>query len=102
MTSLRNSVRLQVYSRQPKASELPVNEQGKPLKVSQYYGENVFNYVNAKSLTNDDKQETAEVIAGKKVITKELGTKIATAVLEWAISKGVTHFTHLFQHISFR
>lgn len=100
MTSLRNSVRLQVYSRQPKASELPVNEQGKPLKVSQYYGENVFNYVNAKSLTNDDKQETAEVIAGKKVITKELGTKIATAVLEWAISKGVTHFTHLFQPLT--
>jgi len=40
------------------------------------------------------------VIEGKKTIDRPLATKVANSVLEWAISKGATHFCHWFQPLT--
>ncbi|MFY7992224.1 MAG: glutamine synthetase III [Bacteriovoracaceae bacterium] len=100
MNALRQEAKLKVYTRKPHKCSIPVNEQGKFLKVSQYYGENVFNYHLSKSLTAEDKENLKLIIEGKKAINKELATKVAAAVVEWSNSKGVTHFCHWFQPLT--
>jgi glutamine synthetase len=97
---LRQQAKLTVYGRKPRKCNVPVSDQGKFLKVSQYYGENVYNYHLSKSLSLEDKDMLKQVIDGKKTIDKSLATKIANSVLEWAISKGATHFCHWFQPLT--
>jgi glutamine synthetase len=99
-TNLRHEAKLAVYERRSRKCSVPVNEQGKFLKVSQYYGENVFNYHLSKSLSLEDKDALKQVIDGKKTIDRPLATKVANAVLEWAIQKGATHFCHWFQPLT--
>ncbi|HXH76547.1 MAG TPA: glutamine synthetase III [Bacteriovoracaceae bacterium] len=100
MATTRQQAKSTVYGRKPRKCSVPVNEQGKYLKVSQYYGENVFNYHLSKSLSLEDKDSLKQVIEGKKTIDKPLATKVANSVLEWAISKGATHFCHWFQPLT--
>lgn len=97
---LRQQAKLTVYGRKPRKCTVPVNEQGKYLKISQYYGENVYNYHLSKSLSLEDKEALKQVIDGKKTIDRPLATKVANSVLEWAISKGATHFCHWFQPLT--
>jgi len=97
---LRQQAKLTVYGRKPRKTNVPVNEQGKYLKVSQYYGENVYNYHLSKSLSLEDKELLKQVIDGKRTIDKPLATKVANSVLEWAIAKGATHFCHWFQPLT--
>lgn len=96
----RQQAKLAVYSRKTRKCSVPMNEQGKYLKVSQYYGENVYNYHLSKSLSLEDKDALKQVIDGKKTISKDLASKIANSVLEWAIGKGATHFCHWFQPLT--
>jgi glutamine synthetase len=99
-SEIRQQAKLTVYARKPRKCSVPVNEHGKYLKVSQYYGENVYNYHLSKSLSLEDKETLKQVLEGKKNITKELAAKVANSVLEWAISKGATHFCHWFQPLT--
>lgn len=99
-TTLRNEAILKVYARQPRKCDVPVNEQGRFMKVSQYYGENVYNFQTSKSLSPSEKETLNQVVAGTKNISKDLASKVATSVLEWAGSKGVTHFCHWFQPLT--
>ncbi|MFL5783121.1 MAG: glutamine synthetase III [Bacteriovoracaceae bacterium] len=97
---LRQDAKLTVYGRKSRKCPVPVNEQGKFLKISQYYGENVFNYHLSKSLSLEDKENLKQVIDGKKSIDRSLATKVANSVLEWANAKGATHFCHWFQPLT--
>ena len=97
---LRQQAKLTVYGRKSRKCSVPLNEQGKFLKVSQYFGENVYNYHLSKSLSLEDKDALKQVIDGKKTIQRELATKVANSVLEWANLKGVTHFCHWFQPLT--
>lgn len=97
---LRQEAKLAVYSRKPRKCDVPVNEQGIYLKVSQYYGENVYNYHLSKSLSLEDKEALKQVIDGKRTIEKSLASKVANSVMEWAIKKGATHFCHWFQPLT--
>ncbi len=97
---LRQQAKLTVYGRKTRKCNVPVNEQGKYLKVSQYYGENVYNYHLSKSLSLEDKDALKQVIDGRRTIDKPLATKVANSVLEWAIGKGATHFCHWFQPLT--
>ncbi len=97
---LRREAKITVYGRKPRKCQVPVNEQGKYLKVSQYYGENVYNYHLSKSLSLEDKDSLKQVIDGKRAIDKQLATKVANSVLEWATTKGATHFCHWFQPLT--
>ena len=97
---LRQDAKLTVYGRKPRKTTVPVNDQGKFLRISQYYGENVYNYHLSKSLSLEDKDNLKQVIDGKRSIDRALATKVANSVLEWAISKGATHFCHWFQPLT--
>lgn len=99
-TQLRQDAKLTVYGRKSRKCTVPVNDQGKFLKISQYYGENVFNYHLSKSLSLEDKENLKQVIDGKKSIDRALATKVANSVLEWANAKGATHFCHWFQPLT--
>lgn len=97
---LREEAKLTVYGRKARKCSVPMNEQGKYLKVSQYYGENVYNYHLSKTLSLEDKEALKQVIDGRRTIDKPLAAKVANSVLEWAIQKGVTHFCHWFQPLT--
>lgn len=97
---LRHQARITVLGRKPRKCQVPLNEQGKFLKISQYYGENVYNYHLSKSLSLEDKEMLKQVIDGKRNISRDLATKVANSVLEWANQKGVTHFCHWFQPLT--
>lgn len=99
-TDLRFQARLSAMNRKTRKCVIPSNEQGKYLRVSQYYGENVYNYHLSKSLSLEDKESLKQVIEGSRSVTKELATRVANSVLEWAIAKGATHFCHWFQPLT--
>ncbi|MBD67083.1 MAG: glutamine synthetase type III [Halobacteriovoraceae bacterium] len=77
--------------------KVPSDVNGNPLRVSEYFGENVFDYMKSEILTKQDKQDIQDVLVKKKDLTKEMADKFANAVLNWATGKGATHFTHWFQ-----
>ncbi|HXH30602.1 MAG TPA: glutamine synthetase III [Bacteriovoracaceae bacterium] len=97
---LRQQAKLTVYGRKARKCPVPMNEQGKYLKVSQYFGENVYNYHLSKSFSAEDKEILKQVIDGRRTIDKPLATKVANSVMEWAIIKGATHFCHWFQPLT--
>lgn len=99
-SELRFKARKTVIGRKSRKCEIPLNQQGKFLKVSQYYGDNVYNYHLSKILSLEDKEKLKKVIEGTETVTRELATKVAQSVLEWAISKGATHFCHWFQPLT--
>lgn len=76
---------------------VPSDVNGNPLRVSEYYGENVFDFNKSEILTKTDKQEIENVLSKKKELTRDMADKFANAVLNWATGKGATHFTHWFQ-----
>ena len=88
-----------------KALEKTVNKQAEKVvieeKLSTLFNQNVFSY--------NTMREYLPKLAFKAIISaKEKGTKIprefadqvATAMKDWAISKGATHFTHWFQPLT--
>jgi glutamine synthetase len=97
---LKQQAKVSVYSRKTRKCSVPINDQGKYLKISQYYGENVYDYHLSKSLSLEDKDALKQVIEGKKTISKELAAKVANSVMDWAIGKGATHFCHWFQPLT--
>lgn len=99
-SELRFKARKTVIGRKSRKCEIPLNHQGKFLKVSQYYGDNVYNYHLSKVLSLEDKENLKRVIEGTQEVTRELATKVAQSVLEWAIAKGATHFCHWFQPLT--
>lgn len=80
--------------------DVPSDVNGNPLRVSEYFGENVFNFEKSDILTKQDKKDIKEVITKRKNLTKEMAEKYANAVLNWATARGVTHFTHWFQPLT--
>ncbi len=82
-------------------SRVPVNVELPKATVSEFYGENVFNKEAMKKWLSDE--------AYKSVLSAmELGTKIdrsiaddvASSMKAWAMSKGVSHYTHWFQPLT--
>lgn len=96
----RQEARRTVSARIPVVRKLPLSPQGKYLKISQYFGENVFYLLDNKSIKKDTRDALHEVLWGKKILSKEMAQEIATVVLDWALDKGVTHFCHWFQPLT--
>lgn len=97
---VRAQAKLNAFKIPTRKFEVPSDINGNPLKVSDYFGENVFNYESSDILTKKDKAEIAEVITSSQQLSKDLAEKYANAVLSWATSKGATHFTHWFQPLT--
>ena len=68
---------------------------------SELFGRNVFTEsVMRQFLTKEAFQSVMEANATGKKIDRNIADHISTGMKEWAISKGVTHYTHWFQPLT--
>ncbi len=69
--------------------------------VSEYFGENVFNYESMQSkLSSEHYESFTKCVKEGKELTFSLANAIAHAMKEWAIEKGATHYAHWFQPLT--
>jgi len=68
--SLRNDARHTATHRKPKTIQVPVDAKGRPLKVTEYYGKNVFDIKKAKGIPENIKKEILEVTISGKLLQK--------------------------------
>ncbi|MBN7812194.1 glutamine synthetase III [Algoriphagus sp. H41] len=70
-------------------------------KISDYFGTNVFGLAQMKSsIAPSAYKRVMEAIDKGTKIDTATAEEVATAVKTWALSKGVTHFTHWFQPLT--
>lgn len=80
-----------------KAVEAAIPEQ----KVSEYYGENVFNRkAMRKYLSKETFQALTYAIDNGVPIDREIANHVAAGMRMWALEKGATHYTHWFQPLT--
>ena len=64
-------------------------------KVSEYYGENVFNRkAMQKYLSKETYKALTHAIDNGTPIDREIANHVAAGMRMWALEKGVTHYTH--------
>ena len=70
-------------------------------KVSDFFGENSFNLEKMRaSLSPDIYEKVKEAIDKGLKIDTDTADVVASAAKAWAISKGITHYTHWFQPLT--
>jgi len=95
MAHLRFKALEMVQSRQKIDVKLPSG------KISDYFGELTFGTDQMKSaLSSDVYSKVDKAIRKGKKIDKDTAEAVASAVKTWAMSKGVTHYTHWFQPLN--
>ena len=74
------------------------NSTPKPNKISDIFATNVFGYkLMKKYLSKKAYQQLKEASAGYHKLDRETADEIADGMKDWAMSRGVTHYTHWFQ-----
>ncbi|MBI3542256.1 MAG: glutamine synthetase III [Deltaproteobacteria bacterium] len=87
-----------IDQRQVRKFDLPQDERGNELKVSEYFGANTFNLLSQKDkLPKDVFQKLQATVHTGKKLDADVANTIAHLIKEWAIEHGVTHFCHWFQ-----
>lgn len=95
MSLNRQQVMHDVLERQPKLPTRPEN------KISAYYGENVFNKFIMRSYLPDEAYKgILKAMEDGTPVDRKVADQTATAMKEWAISRGATHYTHWFQPLT--
>ncbi|WP_186756335.1 glutamine synthetase III family protein [Echinicola salinicaeni] len=95
MATLRQKSLMMVQSREQASFEAPSH------KISDYYGSEVFGLTEMKeSLAPTVYKKVSEAIEKGSKIDSSSAEEVATAVKAWALSKGVTHYTHWFQPLT--
>ena len=71
------------------------------MKVSEYFGENVFSRaVMQERLPKKVYAEVMSVVEHGGQLSMASADVVAKAMMEWAIEKGATHYTHWFQPLT--
>jgi glutamine synthetase len=79
-----------------KFTEVPASK-----TISQLFGENVFDLKKAREFMSDEAYKSlTSSIKNQTRIDRKMGDQIASALKNWALSRGVTHFTHWFQPLT--
>ena len=95
MSLNRQQVMHDVLERVPKIPTRPDN------KISAYYGENVFNkFVMRSYLPDEAYKGILKAMEDGTPVDRKVADQTATAMKEWAISRGATHYTHWFQPLT--
>ena len=88
----------EVLNRSPKRFDPPRDESGRRLKISEFYAQNTFDLLKMKEkLPKDAYQKLLLSIQAGHTLDESVANIVAQAVKEWAMAKGVTHYTHWFQ-----
>jgi glutamine synthetase len=70
-------------------------------KISDFYGANVFDKVKMKAfMSKEAYQAISDAVENGTPIERSIAENIATSMKSWAMSKGVTHYTHWFQPLT--
>ncbi|MEL4308243.1 glutamine synthetase III family protein [Joostella sp. CR20] len=94
MSTIRFKALKKAFERKPH----PINVQG---NRSDIYGENVFNEMVMRQVMSKEAFESVtSAIEGGGKIDRKLADEIASAMKNWAVSKGATHYTHWFQPLT--
>lgn len=95
MATLRQQALAMVQSRPRVKVEAPA------LKISDFFGTNVFGLNQMKqSLAPSVYKKVMEAVDKGSKIDSATAEEVASAVKTWALSKGVTHYTHWFQPLT--
>ncbi|AXT19314.1 glutamine synthetase type III [Flavobacteriaceae bacterium AU392] len=94
MSALRFHALKETFNRKPVVVE--ENE-----RRSAIFGSNVFNEATMRqSLTKDAYKSVMDAIENGSKIDRGIADQIAAAMKDWALTKGVTHYTHWFQPLT--
>ncbi len=86
-----------VHGRQTKIDRV-LNNLGRPALVSEYFGHLTFGLAQMREkLPKDAYTNLLKTLDGGKKLQKDTAESIASAIKEWAVGKGATHFCHWFQ-----
>ena len=97
-TSPRFDVIFDLKNRVPRHVEVPRDEQGHKLNISQYFGINTFGLSQMRDkLPSDVYGKLRSTVEHGKRLDSEIANVVAHAIKEWALARGVTHFCHWFQ-----
>ncbi len=70
-------------------------------KVTDYYGEYVYNDAAMQStLPKDIYESLKKTIENGELLDSSIADAVASAMKDWAVEKGATHFTHWFQPLT--
>ena len=70
-------------------------------RISEFYGENVFSLnVMREYLTDEAMESVSDAMENGTSIDRKIADQIASAMKEWSISRGATHYTHWFQPLT--
>ncbi|HMS02143.1 MAG TPA: glutamine synthetase III, partial [Gemmatimonadaceae bacterium] len=88
----------EIAQRSARVVARPTDENGVVLPTSAFFGDNTFGLRQMRAKLPKDvyKSLAASVRLGRK-LDSDIAPIVAQAMKEWAISRGVTHFTHWFQ-----
>jgi glutamine synthetase len=95
-----------MLTQRKKAIETVVNREAvKPRlagnKVSDYYGQNVFNDKAMREYLSDDAYKAVRnAISSSSKINREIADAVAAGMKSWAIKKGANSYTHWFQPLT--
>lgn len=85
----------EVLTRRPQHMKTPEK------RVSEYFGENTFHLDKMREcLTEDAYKVVKSAVEHGTPVDRTHADQIATAMKDWAISKGATHYTHWFQPLT--
>ena len=72
-----------------------------PGKVSTFYGENVFHRDTMREFLQEDIfEKVMEAVELGTQLDRKIADAVATGMKAWALSKGVSHYTHWFQPLT--
>src|SRR3954463_1126443 len=93
----RKALLSEISSREPRTAP-GFNEDGIPGPTSQYFGVNILGVRQMRDkLPREVFASLAASIRHGKKLDRAIAPVVAQVIKEWAISRGVTHFTHWFQ-----
>jgi glutamine synthetase len=85
-------------SRHPRKFDLPKDDLGRSLAVSDYFGQYTFGEKEIKgAIPRGDFERFLELTHNGQPLERDLADKIAKAVRNWALEMGITHYCHWFQ-----
>ncbi len=95
MAELRFKALQEVFSRQPREVLFPSN------KISDYFGIRVFDQQKMQKYLSKEAYESIKKATNKgTTIDRKLADQVAAGMRDWAISMGVTHYTHWFHPLT--
>lgn len=84
-------------------SRQPVEVKAPSAKVSDYYGINVFNQESMKQFMSDEAYKSViEAMEEGSRLDRKMANQVASGMKAWAMTHGVTHYTHWFQPLTGR